>query len=305
MFLYYFTTGKLSFEKIKAFADNKDYEIPIGKYTTSPYQIITNLAIVLFIFWVTAILTEVVDKRISGFKKIKTSNRAIIIKMLHLVIYFIAFIVGLYLLGINLTTLAVFSGALGIGLGFGLQKISSNFISGLILLFEKSILQEDLIEMEDGTFGFVRKARARFTLVETHDGKEIMIPNEDFITSRVVNWTHSNKRGRIELAVGVGYGSDIEQVKELILEAARSHPRCLKKEPHEPKCHLRGFGDNSVDFILHFWVGDITVGRWEPDSEVLFAIWHQFKKHGIEIPFPQRDLHIKNPEALNLANNGD
>ena len=299
-----FYTDKISFKMIKAYADNEELEFKIGSRVTSPYEILSKLAIIIFIFWVTAIVTETIDQRISKFKKIKTANRAIIIKMLHIGIYFVAFMVGLHLLGINLTTLAVFSGALGIGLGFGLQKISSNFISGLILLFEKSIQQEDLIEMEDGTFGFVRKARARFTLVETHDGREIMIPNEDFITSRVVNWTHSDKRGRIELEIGVSYDSDLEQVKEIILAAAKSHPRCLA-EPWQPKCLLRGFGDSSVDFVLHFWVGDITIGRWEPDSEVLFEIWHQFKKHKIEIPFPQRDLHIKNPQAINMTNNAD
>ncbi len=299
-----FYTQTITLEKIKEFANNKKYEFPIGSYKTSPYEILSKLAIVIFIFWVTAILTDIVDQRVSKFRKIKTANRSIIIKMLTIAIYFAAFMVGLHLLGINLTTLAVFSGALGIGLGFGLQKISSNFISGLILLFEKTILQDDLIEMEDGTFGYVKKARARFTLVETPDGKEIMIPNENFITNRVINWTHSHKRGRIELSIGVKYGSDLNLVKNILLEAARGHPRSLK-EPHQPKCHLRGFGDSSIDFILHFWVADITVGRWESDSEVLFEIWEKFKEHGIEIPFPQRDLHLKNSESFNLTDKSD
>jgi small-conductance mechanosensitive channel len=193
--------------------------------------------------------------------------------------------------GIDLTTLTVFSGAVGIGLGFGLQKIASNFISGLILLMEKSIEEGDLIELADGTFGFVRRASARYTLVETFDSKEILVPNEDLITSRVVNWTFSNSSARVELEIGVSYHSDIELARDLILQAAAEHPRCAVTP--EPACFLRTFGDSSVNFTLHFWVDDVTEGRWHPHSEVMFEVWRKFKDSGIEIPFPQRDLHIR------------
>ena len=139
-------------------------------------------------------------------------------------------------------------------------------------------------------------------LIETFDSKEILVPNEDLITSRVTNWTYTNSRGRVEISVGVSYGSDIEKAHELILEAAREHPRCIE-EP-EPKCYLRNFGDSSVDFILHFWVDDVTKGRWEPHSEVMFDIWRKFKENKIEIPFPQRDLHLKTSETIKVRSNG-
>jgi small-conductance mechanosensitive channel len=133
-------------------------------------------------------------------------------------------------------------------------------------------------------------------LFETFDGKEIMIPNEDFVTTRVINWTYSNTKGRVAINIGVSYKSDIKKARELILEAAREHERC-SQDP-EPTCFLREFADSSVNFLLFFWVDDIIKGRYQPQSEVMFAIWDKFAENNIEIPFPQRDVHIKNPEAL-------
>lgn len=123
-----------------------------------------------------------------------------------------------------------------------------------------------------------------------------MIPNEDFITNRVTNWTFSNSKGRVEINIGISYESDIEKAMELILEAAKEHPRCV--DDPEPTCYLREFADSSVNFLLFFWVADVTEGRFEPKSDVMRSIWKKFKEHNITIPYPQRDLHIKNPEAL-------
>jgi len=201
---------------------------------------------------------------------------------------------------IDLTTLKIFSGALGIGLGFGLQKIASNFISGIILLMEKSVEQDDLVEMGDGTTGFIRRSSARFTVIETFDGKEVMVPNEDFITNRVVNWTYSDTKGRIEIPIGVAYGSDIQKAHDLILEAATENPLCISDPA--PFCYLRNFGDSSVDFILHLWIADVTGGRWKTQSQVMFEIWRKFKANEIEIPFPQRDLHLKSSDVSITSN---
>jgi len=250
------------------------------------------------VFWVAAIAADMAEDQIRGLKSLNTSNRALVLKITQILLYIIAFLIALDFLGIDLTTLTIFSGAVGIGLGFGLQKIASNFISGLILLMEKSIEEGDLIELADGTVGFVRKASARFTLVETFDGKEILVPNEDLITSRVTNLTFSNSRGRVEISLGVSYKSDIELARKLLLEAAAEHPRTIA-DP-EPVCFLRNFGDSSVDFTLFFWVADVTEGRWEPQSNVMYAIWQKFKDNNIEIPFPQRDLHLRSSETLKV-----
>ena len=212
------------------------------------------------------------------------------------IIYFLAFLLVLGVLGIDLTALTVFSGALGIGIGFGLQKIASNFISGIILLFEKSVEEGDLIELGDGTSGFVRETGARYTRIETFNGHETMVPNEDFITNRVTNWTFSNSRGRVDINVGVAYGTDLDFAARLITEAAQEHPRCMDTPVAE--CFLVDFADSSVNFTLYFWVEDVAEGRIRPRSEVMFAIWRKFKENDIEIPFPQRDLHIKNSETL-------
>ena len=284
--------SQLGYFKIVEQLAIKHLSFHVGSHATNPYEIFKALLILILLFWTTAIACEIVEKRVTQIKKLSMGNRALTIKLLQIAIYFAAFLVALELLGISFTTLAVFGGALGIGLGFGLQKISSNFISGLILLFERSVQQNDLVEMSDGTLGFIRKAKARYTLIETHDGKEIMVPNEDFITSQVINWTHSNKKGRIQIPIGVAYGSDLDLARKIMLDAAKNHPRCTPN-PKPPQCLLRAFGDSSIDFILQLWVADITIGRWEPDSEIMLEIWRQFKANNIEIPFPQRDIHIK------------
>ena len=249
------------------------------------------ITIVLF-FLITGILTEFGEKRIKSIQGIHSSNKALINKAFHILIYFFGFIIALNILGIDLTAFAIFSGAIGIGIGFGLQKITSNFISGLILLFEKSIENGDMVELSDGTYGLIRKTSARYTLLETFEGREMMIPNEDFIINRVTNWTFNNRKGRLELNIGVAYESDIERAMELILEAAREHPRCMK-DPG-PSCYLKEFGDSSVNFMLFFWVEDVSSGRYRAKSDVMMSVWKKFKEHNITIPFPQRDIYIKN-----------
>lgn len=293
----FFALGFLDYlQPIKTFLDSDALAFHIGEMRFSAYLIIRACITVIMLFWLTGIFSEFGEKRIKTFKNVKASNKALLTKAFQIIVYFLAFIIGLDVLGIDLTALTIFSGAVGIGIGFGLQKITSNFISGLILLFEKSVENDDLVELADGTYGFIRHTGARYTLIESFEGKEIMIPNEDFITSRVTNWTYSNSKGRVAIPIGVSYDSDIEKAQALILEAAKEHPRCID-EP-EPVCYLREFADSSVNFLLFFWVSDVTEGRYSPQSEVMFSIWRKFKTHHITIPFPQRDLHIKNPEVL-------
>lgn len=277
-------------ETLEAYLSTDNLMYGIGSVNLSLYDVFAASLIVVLIFWFATILSEFSAAQLKKFSKINASNRALATKITQIAIYIIALLIALDFIGIDLTTLTIFSGALGIGLGFGLQKISSNFVSGLILLFEKSIEEGDLLELEDGTYGFIRKASARFTLIETFDGKEVLVPNEDLITSRVTNWTYSNPRGRVEVKIGVSYKSDIQKARRLILEAAREHPRCSMAV--EPTCFLLNFGDSSVDFTLHFWVEDVTEGRWEPQSDVMLSIWEKFKANNIQIPFPQRDLHV-------------
>lgn len=268
-----------------------EFSIRIGERVITFYDIVKSILVIVATFWIASIIIDFLESRVGKISRIRFSTRALIVKAIQVVVYFVAFLASLDVLGIDLTALTVFGGALGIGLGFGFQKIASNFMSGLILLFEKSIEKDDLIELSDGTFGFIRNTGARFTLIETFDGKEIMIPNEDFITSRVINWTYTTKQGRLEIPIGISYNSDTRKAMELLVEAAREHPKCSTSP--EPVCFVRQFGDSSVNLLLYFWMDDVTEGRHKPQSDVMLAIQDKFHANGIEIPFPQRDLHIK------------
>lgn len=283
------TTGHL--DPVQAYLDAPMLTFSVGSLSFSAYDVLRGALVLAVVFWAAAIVSAIVEGRLKKLTRMRVTTRILITKVFQITLYVVAFLVTMDLMGLDLTTLTVFSGALGIGLGFGLQKISSNFISGLILLLERSVEQDDLIELPDGITGFVRRSSARYTLIETLDGKEILVPNEDLITNRVTNWTLTNTRGRIEVAIGVAYGSDLEKAQALILEAAREHP--LTIEDPAPQCFLRNFGDSSVDFTLLFWIADVVKGRWAPQSEVMFAIWRKFREAGIEIPFPQREVHIR------------
>ncbi len=291
----FFGLGFLDYlEPIIGFLNSDQLSFQLGEMRFSAYLLLRAFFTIILVFWLAGIVSQVVSSRINAIKRIKSSNRSLVVKTVQIIIYFAAATVALDVFGFDLTTLTIFSGAVGIGVGFGLQKIASNFISGIILLFEKSIEDGDLVELSDNTFGFIRHTGARYTLLETPDGREVMIPNEDFMTSRVTNWTYTNKQGRIEIFVGISYSSDVDLAMEIMLEAARAHPRCAPDPV--PVCFVRQFADSSINLLLQFWVEDVTLGRYEPQSDVMRAIWRNFKTKGIEIPFPQQDVHLKTEE---------
>jgi small-conductance mechanosensitive channel len=297
--ILFFSLGFLDyFKPIEKFLSSEDLSFKIGTINFSVYLLLKYVLTVAIILWIARLISGFVEGSIKKFKKMRAANKALFIKVIQVFVYFFAGLVLLDILSIDLTAFTIFSGAIGIGIGLGLQKISSNFISGLILLFEKSIEDGDIIELGDGVTGTIKQTSARYTLIEAFDGKEIMIPNEDLATNRVTNWTYSHDKGRVQIEIGVAYQSDLKCVQRLLLESAQEHPRCSLAP--EPRCFLREFGESSVNFLLLFWVDDVVAGRFEPQSDVLFTIWHKFQEHNIEIPFPQRDLTIRNPEQLML-----
>jgi small-conductance mechanosensitive channel len=194
-----------------------------------------------------------------------------------------------------LTALAVFTGAVGVGIGLGLQKVVSNLISGVILLLDRSIKPGDVIEI-NGTYGWITSLNARYVSLATRDGKELLIPNEDLITERVTNWSYSNNLIRQSLHIGVSYDSDVPGAMCLAVEAAGTVSRIL--ELPRPTCLLKEFGDSAVNLELRFWIQDPANGTANVRSEVMLRIWDLFREHGIEFPFPQRDLTLRNPEAV-------
>lgn len=266
------------------------WKISIGSVNITALAIMRSIATICILFWLAGFSSDIIENRLRKISSLRASNRTLIMKIFQIILYLVIFFIALRMLGVSLTALSVFGGALGVGIGFGLQKIASNFISGLILLFEKSIEVDDLIQLEDGTTGFVRHTGARYTLLETADGREILIPNEDFITQRMVNWTYSSKKARVEIRVNVGYECDLHLARELMLECANQHPRCIK-EP-KPLCSIDNFGDSGIGLVLYFWVADVTDGRMEPKSDVMLAIWDAFKARNISIPYPQQEIRI-------------
>lgn len=265
----------------------------VGKVKVSAYSVILSLLTLALLIWFARLVIRFLDAYLGRFHTMRASNRELILKTSSIVLYFIVGLSALNMLGIDLTALAVFGGAIGVGIGFGLQKITSNFISGIIMLFEKSVEVDDLVELSDGTSGFIRHTGARATLVETPEGKEIMIPNESFIIDQVTNWTYSNTRGQVQINIGVSYESDLRLAQKLMLEAAAEHPRSSKHPDKQPSCFLTQFADSSVIFNLTFWVDDVKAGRSGPQSDVMFAILDKFKANSIDIPYPRQEVSIK------------
>ena len=202
----------------------------------------------------------------------------------------IAALIGLNVAGIPLRSLAIFAGAFGIGIGFGMQNIIGNFVSGIILLFERPMRVGDVITLEDGTLGTVEKISARSTTIQTPDDITITVPNSKFVESRITNWTHPTTRMRGFVRVGVAYGSDILLVKRCLLEIAKQNPN-VRTYP-EPFVRFADFGDSALIFELYFWADD-PGKRWFAQSELYFAIDESFRKNKIEIAFPQHDIHIR------------
>ena len=269
--------------------------IEVGAVRISIFTLIQTFIVFSVVIWVTKLISQKIHQVL--YRVIKNnSDRELAIKILDSTLYIVVFLISLRILGIDLAAFTVLGGAFGIGIGFGLQKITSNFISGLILLTEKSIEVDDILELGGDLYGKVKKLGARYILIETYDGTEIMVPNEDFMTNRVTNLTFSNSNGRIQIDIGVSYDSDIKKAMALILESAKEHPRCIKNPI--PECFLMEFADSSVNFRLFFWVENVSIGRFQPRSDVLLSIWDKFKIHNISIPFPQRDVHIKDMSML-------
>ncbi len=216
-------------------------------------------------------------------------------KLVSIAVWVLAILIGIDVLGISLTALTVFSGAFGLAIGFGLQKTFGNLIAGIILLMDRSIKPGDVIAVagNNGTaaVGQVKKIGIRAVSVTTRDKIEYLIPNENLMTSQVENWSYSSRDVRVRIPVGVAYGTDIDVAEALLLKAARSCKRVL--DAPAPTIWLDAFGENSIDFLIMAWIRDPEEGVGNVRSEVLKAVWHAFRDNGIEIPFPQRDIRIK------------
>lgn len=253
--------------------------------------------ILALLYWVATRVSKLLASRVGKIPNLTPSARLLLSKSVQIGLITLAVVVGLNFAGVDLAALAIFSGAVGLGIGFGLQKIFSNLISGLILLMDRSIKPGDVITVED-TYGHVNALGMRFASVITRDGMEHIIPNEDFITTKVINWSYSDRAVRVKKQVGVAYDTDVPRAMEVIVEAANTVPRVL--EAPATRCLLREFDDSQITLEVRFWISDPEGGVNNVASEVYVAIWKAFKENGIQFPFPQRDVHLVAPDALTV-----
>lgn len=263
--------------------------INVGETRFSVWLIVQAIAILTILIAAARFIAHTSTARIRANNEISRSMQELAVKFLQLVLYGSAFFMGLKIVGVDLTGLAVLSGAIGVGLGFGLQKVVSNLVSGVIILLDKSVKPGDVISLGD-TFGWINSLGARYVSINTRDGKEYLIPNEDLITGQVVNWSHSNDYVRIDLFFGTAYGDDPHKVREIAINAAANTERVLNWK--KPVCHIVGFGDSSVDYILRFWIKDPVEGLTNIRGNVYLALWDAFQENGISIPFPQREVRM-------------
>tara|TARA_R110002110_G_scaffold21165_14_gene84352 strand:+ start:990 stop:2396 length:1407 start_codon:yes stop_codon:yes gene_type:complete len=283
-------------DAVSAFLDSLALEI--GDFRFSLLTLISALVVVGVFFMLARFASQATASTIRRNDEISPSMQVLAVKGVQLVAYGFAFYMGVKAVGIDLTGLAVLSGAIGVGLGFGLQKVVSNLVSGVIILIDKSIKPGDVISLGE-TFGWIQTLGARYASVVTRDGKEYLIPNEDLITGQVVNWSHSNDFVRLDIFFGTAYSDDPHQVRKLAINAAKCVDRVLIDRP--PVCHIVGFGDSSVDYILRFWIRDPTGGLTNIRGNVYLALWDAFKNHGISIPFPQREVLLREDSKLTVT----
>jgi small-conductance mechanosensitive channel len=263
--------------------------IAIGGLRITALVAIKATVLLLLALWAATSTSNFLDRRLRSYPDLTPSIQVLLGKLARAGLITLAVLIVLSSVGIDFSALALFSGAVGVGIGFGLQKIVSNLVSGIILLADKSIKPGDIITLGDN-YGWVDTMGARYTSVVSPDGREYLIPNEDFVTQRVINWSYSNERVGLDVKFGVSYESDPHQVRAVALAAVTALPRVLN-EP-APVCQLVKFGDSSLDFALWFWIGDPIKGVGNVRSEALFALWDAFKREGIEIPYPVREMRL-------------
>ena len=267
----------------------------LGTFRLSALSVIKGALSLFVLLYIALFFSTFAERQVLRTKSLTRSSQVLVAKIVRIILIVLAFIIAITSAGIDLSIFAVLSGAIGLGIGFGLQKVVSNLFSGMLLLLDKSIQPGDVIELEtSGTFGWVKHMGARYTEIITRDNKSYLIPNEDFVTQTVVNWSHDNDRlVRIAVEFGVHYDSDIHHVIKIAKEAATKPDRVVEKP--EPVCWITEFGDSSVNFTLRFWIKDAEGGVSNVRGGVLLALWDALQEHNIEIPYPQRVVHMAAP----------
>ncbi|HEY9103281.1 mechanosensitive ion channel family protein [Chitinimonas sp.] len=272
---------------------------PLGKQHVSLLMVINGLLSVAVTLLLAMWLGRLLEQRVMAANSLNLSLRVVITKLARTVLVVVAVMIALPMVGIDLTVLSVFGGALGVGLGFGLQKIASNYVSGFIILLDGSIRIGDVVII-DGRQGTVTGITARYVLLKLGDGGEAIIPNDSLISSTVLNLSHSDRLFRVAMPIQVAYDTDLDAASALLLSLTQGQPRILP-EP-VPQVLVKGFGESGIDLELAYWIGDPDQGSASLRSELNLKIWRAFKEQGIEIPYPRRDVYLINGQtAGNIA----
>ncbi|WP_158971225.1 mechanosensitive ion channel family protein [Paraglaciecola sp. L3A3] len=278
----------------------EEISLTVGNVSVSAYGVFRVLIFGSFLFWLGRVSNNFGKAVIRKQASLDVPTKEVFSKLFEVGLFCIVILLLLNVMGVNLTTLAVFGGAVGVGLGLGLQSIASNFISGIIILLDRSLTVGDFVELDDGQKGFVREFRMRYAVLETYDGKDILVPNEKFISSLMINWTHKDPKQRYRIDFSVPYATDIRTMVEFIKEAVAEHPMVISglDVPFEerPDCEIDSFGDSGVNMFVEFWMIGIDDGKNRVGGDLLLIVFETLRAHGIEIPFPQREVRILNPE---------
>lgn len=284
-------------EPVTAYLDS--VSMSIGDIRLSLYALLRTLIFGSVLFWLGRASSAAGKQAIRNQQTLDLGTREVLAKLFEIALFVIVFLLLLQVMGINLTALAVFGGALGVGLGFGLQQIASNFISGIIILLDRSVTIGDFIELEDGRAGRLRDLNMRYGVIETYDGKDVMIPNETFITTSYTNWTHKDPKQRYPLEFQVAYSTDLDLLFDNIRKICAEHPQVISGNDvpiaMRPDAEIAGFGDSGIDILVEFWMDGIDDGDNRVGADLLHSIWRSIQEHGMEIPFPQREVRILNP----------
>ncbi|WFU33703.1 mechanosensitive ion channel [Bradyrhizobium brasilense] len=271
-------------------ADTLDaYAVVVGGLRLSPLLLIKAGALLIVALWLTNLAGNFAESRINRATDLTPSIQVLLVKIIRIGLMVTAIVIALGAVGINLSALAVFTGAAGVGIGLGLQKIVANFISGLILLVDKSVKPGDLVTIGDNS-GRISAMKTRYISVAAGDGREFLIPNEDLVTQKVTNWTYTDKNTLVKIAFSTNYGANPRQVCKLAITTAAAHPRATKGRT--PNCILTEFAEAGMKFSLTFWIADPD-GMDNVKSDVMLSLWDAFKQEGIRVPYPVRELRIR------------
>ena len=263
--------------------------VVLGDLRFTPLLLIKLALLLIIALWLTNIASNFVESRITQSADLTPSIQVLLIKMIRLALMIFAVAVAMSAVGINLSALAIFSGAAGVGIGFGLQKIVANFISGIILLADKSVKPGDLVTIGDSS-GRISAMKTRYISVAAGDGREFLIPNEDLVTQKVTNWTYTDRNTLVKVNFGTNYDADPRLVCKLASDVAAEGKRTLKGKP--PNCILTEFAEAGMKFSLTFWIADPD-GMDNVKSDVMLALWEAFKREGIRVPYPVREIRVR------------